>query len=264
MPFCQFDILVRVTLYIFQDADIAAGAVTVTPRRKEVVDFTQPFMTFKSTALIKKPKKRKSRIKSVRSLLQSSSNYGVIQNSVTQDSFSHSGDPIYQRMWARMATFWPPAFVQSIQEGVERVRREKYAFILDAPTAEYIASRQPCEFYTLEPFLEVRQYAFAMRKGDEIVTSLNVALQRILDTREMQQMYLKWWRGECHQRNRATMRPRKVRTDTESIVTRDPDPWGYATASILTGHSDSCTRLPYHTSILISICISMYIYMYNH
>ncbi|ELU04180.1 hypothetical protein CAPTEDRAFT_101496, partial [Capitella teleta] len=38
-----------------EEADLAAGPLTITPRRLEVVDFTEPFLTLRSTALVKKP-----------------------------------------------------------------------------------------------------------------------------------------------------------------------------------------------------------------
>ncbi len=120
-----------------------------------------------------------------------------------QKLFQRTTNVTYQRLWGRMATFWPSVFVQSIQvcviselfnkihccfwwkslrmcevfmlilqEGIERARREKYAFILDSPAAEYIANRRPCDLYTIEPFLDIQQFSLALRKNDNLKVQL--------------------------------------------------------------------------------------------
>lgn len=107
--------------------------------------------------------------------------------------------------------------------GVDRARRENYAFILDSPTAEYVASRDPCDLYTIEPFLDVAAYAFAVRKRStpthqqqqqqpgstppstssgfnnmrELRQAIDREMRRLKQSGEMQTMYLRWWRDEC-------------------------------------------------------------------
>jgi ABC-type amino acid transport substrate-binding protein len=44
-------------MYVFQDAQIAAAALTVTTEREEYVDFTIPFQTAGPIIVLKKPKK---------------------------------------------------------------------------------------------------------------------------------------------------------------------------------------------------------------
>lgn len=178
-----------------------------------MVDFTKPYMAFRSTALLKKPKRRRDRIKTAQELLSSPFSYGVIEGSIAQELFSLSGNATYSRMWARMNTFWLPALVQSVPEGLARARNEEYGFILDTPAAEYVASRRPCDFYTIEPFLDRRHYALVVRKGDAKLASIDAAIQSFTDSQELQLIYMKWWQGECHRNhgNRATSRPRGVR-----------------------------------------------------
>lgn len=183
------------------EADMAAGPLTISEERKLAVSFTKPFMIFRSTAVIKKPRKKKKKIHNAKDLLESNYLYGVIENSITQKLFSWSGNATFQRMWARMGTFWPPALVQSVQEGILRARHEEYAFILDTPLAEYLTGKEPCDLYTVEPFLDRRYYAFALRKDDDRLNAINAAMESLYATSEMQRMYLKWWRGECHKKN---------------------------------------------------------------
>lgn len=220
-------------------------------------------MTFRSSALIRKPKrKKKIRIKTAKDLLKSHIPYGVIQNSITQTQFRTSWNQTYRQMWAKMATTWPSTFVQSTQEGVERARRERYAFILDSPAAEYIAGRKPCDFYTLEPFLNLKHYAFAVRKASRLKHLINSQLQVMQANQELQTIYLKWWNSECIPKKEPTMRPRDLRTPDyfgrSQTTTTEPYPWRYATAA---GYSDRAASSFYFCKslfCLLSLCIMLF------
>ena len=63
---------------------MAAGPLTVTEERSAVVAFTDPFLEFRYTAIIKKPRKRKMRIKTAEQLLDSYLPYGVEEGSISQ------------------------------------------------------------------------------------------------------------------------------------------------------------------------------------
>ena len=224
-----------VCLSVLQEATIATGPLTITDARETVVDFTIPFMTFRSSAVIRKPKRGKRiRIRSAHDLLKSHMPYGVIQNSITQKQFMATWNATYRQMWGKMATTWPSTFVQSTQEGVERASRERYAFILDSPAAEYIAGRKPCNLYTIEPFLDLKHYAFAVKKGNRLKDLLNAELRAMQANQELQLTYLKWWTSECTARVKPTHGPRDVRTiDVYGFrdTTTEMNPWRYATAA---------------------------------
>ena len=100
-------------------------------------------------------------------------------------------------MWTRMTRFWPSASVNSLQEGLRRVRNRKYALIVDAPLAEYLIARSPCDLYAIEPFLEKQQYAFVVAKQSSLKHGLNQQIHNMLQNADMQDMYLKWWINEC-------------------------------------------------------------------
>ena len=207
-----------------KEADIAAGALVVTDLRRQFVDFTEPFLSLRSSAIIRKPhtsppsspthgrRRRRStttarppptrahttRIRNAVELLISELSYGVVRGSVVERDMSTSEDPLTKALWSRIATFWPPALVDSVQEGVERARRQPYAFIVDSPIAAYVAGRQPCELYVTEPFLDQMTYAFAVRRGSQrLRAALDRELRRARSSGEMQAMYLRWWRDEC-------------------------------------------------------------------
>jgi hypothetical protein len=130
--------------------------------------------------------------------------YGVVRHSMVERTMSSSADPMTRALWSRVATFWPPALVDSVQEGVERARRDRFAFVVDSPMAAYVAGRPPCDLYTTEPFLDQMTYAFAVRRPSpsppwvaSLRQSIDAQLKRMKNTGEMQTMYLRWWRDEC-------------------------------------------------------------------
>jgi len=205
-----------------KEADIAAGALIVTELRRQFVDFTEPFLSLRSSALIRKPltsrpssahrstttsrppsrQRRPARIRTATELLASELSYGVVRGSVVERAMSTSDDPLTRALWSRVVTFWPPALVDSVPEGVERTRRQRYAFIVDSPIAAYVAGRRPCQLYVTEPFLDQMTYAFAVRPGaGRLRAALDRELRRARSTGEMQAMYLHWWRDECADRD---------------------------------------------------------------
>lgn len=192
---------------------MAAGALTVTNERRQYVDFTDSFLSLRSSALLRKPlgggggNKRLStdhtpshhhQLTRGDQLLTAGHIYGVVRDSVVQRLLATSTDQLHRAMWARMSSSWHAAFVDSVQEGVERVRREQFAFIVESSTAEYLVSRRPCDLYATEPFLDSLSYAFALRKDDyQLKAAIDAQLRRMADSSELQMLYLRWWRDEC-------------------------------------------------------------------
>lgn len=131
-----------------------------------------------------------------------------------------------QQMRARMATFWPPAYVQTWHEGVEKTRRQNYVFLLDTPQAEYLVGQRPCDLYTTDAFLRRRTYAFALRRGDRLKERVNAELFRLREAEEMDLLYMKWWRNEC-----VGGGGRKVSARQSRDRTTVPNPWRFATAA---------------------------------
>ena len=214
-------------------------------------------MTWRPTALIKKPRRKKDRLESAQQLMDSGYTYGTVQDSSTHKLFLDSDTQLYKNMWSRMMTFWPPSFVHSIQEGEQRARMERYAFIVDSPIAEYLANRRPCDLYTIEPFLGLSQYGFAVTKNNDLVHRLNIEMTRLEESQQLQLMYLKWWRGECQRkRTSGTSRPRKHATTTTSTM---QSPWRYATHvySPVQSHTNKNT----HGIILPLTLLYSYIYL---
>ena len=68
--------------------------------------------------------------------------------------------------------------VSTTQQGIERVRAGRYAFVTDRITAKYWASRRPCDLVTVGEQFGTRSYGFAVPKTMPLsqLNALNTAL----------------------------------------------------------------------------------------
>lgn len=238
------DIYDSVLIYFlfFQEADIALGPITITDRRLKVIDFTVPFMSFKSMALIKPPEhcihRSTCHIHTIEELVDSSYQYGTLDNSPTKEFMETSGQSTnrtFNKMWAEMCTFWPSAFMTDLNEGLYQASKRPYAFILDAPKAEYLATREPCDKYTLGPFLELQQYGIVVAKNSHLRAKINSELQK-MEQKELNTFYMKWWKEQC----RLSV-PTNLNTEsltTEAIRSRTTDSNNRRKHPRNKGHSD--------------------------
>ena len=62
--------------------------------------------------------------------------------------------------------------------GLDRVRREKYGLVLDATTAKFFASQEPCDLTTSGSWPTGKHYAFATRKGSPLLQEINNVITR--------------------------------------------------------------------------------------
>ena len=125
----------------------------ITQHRRDVVDFTYPFMHVQATILLKRPPTGKQApIHSVQELQQQTDiKYGTLNNGLIKGAFRASNNSLYQKMWQDMNYFKPSIFTKSNEEGIRRVRESngKYAYILPSTIADYIARRDPCDLITV-------------------------------------------------------------------------------------------------------------------
>ena len=71
--------------------------------------------------------------------------------------------PIYEQMWEFMRNAQPSVFVQTTEQGVERVRnlKGKYAFLLESPMNEYHNQRKPCNTIKVGGNIDSKGYGVA-------------------------------------------------------------------------------------------------------
>lgn len=115
----------------WQEADIAAGSLIVTDARRQYVDFTDPFLSMRWSALLRRPadehddissrsaaaagrsssgvgNRRPSsgsrRVSTANQLLRSNIVCGVVENSVAHQMIATSADPIARSLYQRMTS----------------------------------------------------------------------------------------------------------------------------------------------------------------
>lgn len=178
-----------------QEADIAAAPLFVTANRARVVDFSFPFLQVEATVLLKKPYHSSDQhIMSLEDLInQKQIKYGTLNTGLIVWSFKTTNNTLYKTMWKNMQSFNPSAFTATNEDGINRVRRGNYAFVIPNTIGEYVSLREPCDLTTLDNFLMDRNYAFAVTKWSPILPAINKVLANLKRSGFLRRMYYKWW-----------------------------------------------------------------------
>ena len=185
------------------------------------MSFSHPIMTFHSAAILKRPRHHqnqehstRTKIRTLHELSQSGLVSGVVSGSHTEDLFRMSRDPMMTSLWTTMANSWPSAFVRSNEAGVQRARRENYAFISDSPKLEYASFQQPCIFYKSNNFLPKQHYALIVNQRDrDLKKVLDENLFHMHANGELSELKNKWWVNHCRDL------PRRERIRNKQVVT---------------------------------------------
>ena len=201
---------------------MAASPLFVTEQRARVVDFTMPFLDVQATILIKKQEEGKSLpFSTARDLIyQDEYQYGTLNRGVIKRALSIANDTVYKTMRHQMRFFDPSAFTATNAEGIERVRKEKYAYVLPNVIADYISRRKPCDLLTVDSFLIKRGYSIAIRKGSALVPRINRAIAALKSQGYLERLYYKWWirGGDCNGKEHTKRYYSLSKTNLESGV----------------------------------------------
>lgn len=185
-----------------QEADVAAGPLYTTERRRFAVDFTEPFMTVEASLLVRKPNGNGGTVQlaSAEDLLsQPDVHFGTLDRGFIHHAMRVANDSVVSELWARMQAPDTYAFTRSNLEGIERVRRENFVFILPNKIAEYVSRRPPCDLMAVDNFLVKVGFGLALGKGSALTAKLNQALDLLARNGVLAMLYEKWWivRGQC-------------------------------------------------------------------
>lgn len=82
--------------------------------------------------------------------------------------FQQSKVAVYQRMWAYMQSASPSVFVNSNEEGINRVREGNYAFLIESTTNDYNNMRSPCDTMKVGTNLDSKGYGIATPAGSDL------------------------------------------------------------------------------------------------
>ena len=191
---------------VFQDVKIAAAPITVSDERKQVLEFTDSFMEFKLTLVMKKG--TEDGIDSVKALAaRDDLNYGAVKDGITESFFEGKSDTDYSTMWNVMKK--AENRMDTISAGVKRIESSegKYAMVMESSTADWWVAKEPCDLVKVDLGIEAgHKYALAAKKGDTaLVTRLSNALKQLKDEGELEKLTRKWWKENSECNNGANM-----------------------------------------------------------
>lgn len=84
-----------------------------------------------------------------------------MSKSVAHDNLEQKhNDPVMKRMWTYMETARPAVFTSSNKEGIERVLRGDYAYLMEALSIEYLVERN-CNLTQIGGLLDNKGYGIA-------------------------------------------------------------------------------------------------------
>ncbi|XP_052281246.1 glutamate receptor-like [Dreissena polymorpha] len=130
--------------------------------------------------------------------------YGTLASGSTQDFFKNSNVPTYTRMWYYMESATPSVFVQSMEEGIKRVRESKgkYAFLMESVYNEYANNQKPCNTMKVGHNINSNHYGIATRKLSilrYIFYEITLGVLKLTEEGVIDRMKKDWWgnKGEC-------------------------------------------------------------------
>lgn len=124
---------------------------------------------------------------------QTTIQYGCVQSGSTQAFFKESNIPTYKRMWSFMESARPSVFVESTEKGVERVRNENYAFLMESTTIEYLVERK-CDLIQVGGLLDSKGFGIATPSGSPYRTALSSAILKLQESGALHMLKQRWWK----------------------------------------------------------------------
>ena len=87
--------------------------------------------------------------------------YGAVTGGSTQAFFQSSTYPTYERMWINMISSYPSVFEATNADGVRRVEKQPYAFLMESTQIDYVTETK-CNLKQVGDLLDSKSYGIAM------------------------------------------------------------------------------------------------------
>ncbi|XP_013416771.1 glutamate receptor ionotropic, kainate 2 isoform X2 [Lingula anatina] len=129
--------------------------------------------------------------------------YGSQYGGSTMTFFKTSKIPTYERMWNFMSSTEPSVFVNSSKEGIDRVMKGKYAYLMESTMIEYTVQRN-CKLMQVGGLLDSKGYGIGTPRGSPYTEILSEAILKLQEQQVLQVLYTKWWKekeggGQCEE-----------------------------------------------------------------
>jgi len=89
--------------------------------------------------------------------------------------------------------------VKNSSAGVEKVRKEKFAFIMESMMAKHELNKRPCDLTTVGEQFGNRAYGLALPLNSTILHELNIGVIEMIEEGDMEELERKWFvdKNEC-------------------------------------------------------------------
>ncbi|XP_075739366.1 glutamate receptor ionotropic, kainate 2-like [Rhipicephalus microplus] len=142
---------------------------------------------------------------------QSAVRYGCVRSGSTHALFKEWRHETYEMMWHAMKE----DLVSSIAEGIERVERGGYAFLMESTSIEYMVRRR-CQLKQIGGLLDSKGYGIATPHGSPYRNILSSTLLRLQERGTLQKLKDRWWKVRDPLKRCPTTEAGKSRTDAAS------------------------------------------------
>ncbi|XP_049301470.1 glutamate receptor ionotropic, kainate 2-like isoform X3 [Anopheles funestus] len=128
--------------------------------------------------------------------------YGAKRDGSTISFFKDAEYGTYAKMYQYMMAN-VDLLTSSNPEGLQRVKTENYAFLMESTSIEYIVERE-CDVTQIGGLLDDKGYGIAMRKNSPYRSALSEAVLRLQEQGVLTSLKRKWWKekrggGACSQ-----------------------------------------------------------------
>ncbi|KFM59945.1 Glutamate receptor, ionotropic kainate 2, partial [Stegodyphus mimosarum] len=139
----------------------------------------------------------KSPIESAEDLARSADiSYGCVKEGSTRQFFEKSTLQPYKKMWSVMQSAQPSVFTNNNDEGIERVKKGNYAFLMESTTIEYHIAKD-CELTQIGGLLDSKGYGIAMPIGSPYRTHISTEILKLQEEGVLHELKERWWKKEC-------------------------------------------------------------------
>ncbi|XP_028969014.1 glutamate receptor ionotropic, kainate 2-like [Galendromus occidentalis] len=121
--------------------------------------------------------------------------YGCLGGGSTYGFFKKHNDPVMKRMWTYMEAERPTVFTTSNKEGIERVLRGDYAYLMEALSIEYLVERN-CNLTQIGTLLDSKGYGIATPLKSPLRSALTSAILILQEKGVLHALKMKWWKQQ--------------------------------------------------------------------
>lgn len=123
---------------------------------------------------------------------QTTIQYGCKYDGSTYNFFKNSNHSTYERMWSTMESAQPSVFVSSDTEGIKRVKKGNYAYLMESTSIEYVVQKN-CDLVQIGGQLDQKGYGIGTPPHSPYRGILSETVVRLQEKGTLQELKKKWW-----------------------------------------------------------------------